>query len=60
MIIAARPLTATDQIVATKTQWNRDCDSEKRARRRQFDALDSKVVFVEPRIMFCVPDISVP
>jgi hypothetical protein len=59
MIIAARPLTATDQIVATKTQWNRDCDSEKRARRRQFDALDSKVVFVEPRIMFCVPDISV-
>jgi hypothetical protein len=29
MVIAARPLTATDQIVATKTQWNRDSDSEK-------------------------------
>jgi hypothetical protein len=25
-----------------------------------FHALDSKVVFAEPRIMFCVPDISVP
>jgi hypothetical protein len=35
-------------------------DSEKRASAGNFDALDSKVVFVEPRIMFCVADISVP
>lgn len=50
----------TAQIVATGTQWNRDSESEKRAKRLQFDALDSKVVFAEPRIMFCVANLSVP
>ncbi len=35
-------------------------ESEKRAKRLQFDALDSKVVFAEPRIMFCVANLSVP
>src|SRR5262245_41940087 len=48
------------QIVAAGPQWNRDSDSKKRARRRQFDALDSKVVFAEPRIMSCVANLSVP
>jgi hypothetical protein len=42
------------------TQWNPAFDSEKRARRRQFDAFDPKVVFAEQRIMFCVANLSVP
>jgi hypothetical protein len=46
--------------VATATQWNRIPIQKNAPGAGDFDALDSKVVFVEPRIMFCVADISVP